>query len=720
MKKIFAKYVLLTLFLLCFSGLYISTAEASVVTTPTPTVTPTPTITPPVVEKFSYQIAITKMPSKTVYSKGDKLNFSDMVVESYYTDGTSAVITDYSIQNYFPDQIGPQTVFISYQNQMAILQIMVVPATVKNITTTYHDTLTLTLSWDAIPGALRYEIYEQDAATGFFNLASVSDINSITLSAMAGTVHKYQICVVEMSGGYEYRGPMSDTYTTATNPEAVTGLVVTGTSTNSISLSWNAVANATGYQIYRSNASENKYTLIGTSATPSFVSDKLSSGKSYNYKVCAFSINESYTGGYSNVVDTSTNPAKVSLKFKTGEQKIRLTWTGVTGATAYDVYFGDAVKGYTLITTQKGGSSSYTYLVEGLTLGNTYSFYAVARRDYNGISYNSVTYDIQTTLISLLEPTSVIGKLFPLKKDFLNSVAYQTIPFFKKYINYSKSYAIPGLVTTNVGGFSSTTMCPQGLTFAENYVLMSAYDLTGVENSVIYVMDKNTKALLSTLVLPSKPHLGGLAYDGVNLWLTTGSKLSAIPYTDIVAAATNKASYTYVNYRTTVSLGITASFATFYKDKLWVGTYDELKSTNLYSYTIQNKDTLPTLTRVNTMVMPTRVQGIAFSQKGTMFVSRSCQLYKGLRGYMRQIDVYKPAYSKTVKGVIPLGEPINIVSMPSMNEGIAIDGDYLYVTFESAAFDKASYKMDMITAFRATNVALKNVTEEEVITNLKK
>ncbi|MDF2908779.1 MAG: hypothetical protein K0R34_4100, partial [Herbinix sp.] len=37
--------------------------------------------------------------------------------------------------------------------------------------------------------------------------------------------------------------------------------------------------------------------------------------------------------------------------------------------------------------------------------------------------------------------------------------------------------------------------------------------------------------------------------------------------------------------------------------------------------------------------------------------------------------------------------------VPSMNEGIAIDGKYVYVLYESAAFQDASYKVDRISAF---------------------
>jgi hypothetical protein len=66
---------------------------------------------------------------------------------------------------------------------------------------------------------------------------------------------------------------------------------------------------------------------------------------------------------------------------------------------------------------------------------------------------------------------------------------------------------------------------------------------------------------------------------------------------------------------------------------------------------------------------------------------------------MRRIDVYLPEISEEDTGSMDLGECIKYEYVPSMNEGIAIDGKYLYVLYESAAFQNASYKVDRISAF---------------------
>lgn len=652
------------------------------------------------------QISITQNPIKTTYARGESLDLTGMIVEGYYYDGTRNIISGYDIAGYDCNQFGVQTVFIEYQNYSATLNITVIPAKVTNISASSHSTTSLTLTWDALADVTGYEIYSLDDTTGTYSLTASTESNRITLSYLPGTIHSYQICTIGSIAGIEYRGEFSDTFTAATDPDMVIGLTVVDTTTSSISLSWDEVAGATGYIIYRSPVSTNSTIYCQTTTSTFYTDSRLSSGQSFNYKVCAYTLNVSHSGSSSSIVETSTNPAKMVVNTKAGDQKIRITWAKVTGASSYDIYIGDDNNGYSLLTTNTG-NSSVSFIADGLTTGKAYSFYTIARRNYKGVIYDSpASKRIGINLVKIKD-TSTTGKNFATKSGFIKSWAYTRLAFFEKNVKYSKSIIIPGLITTNIGGFSSTSMCPQGITFAEDYLLLTAYDIASKENSVIYVMDKSSKKLLTTLILPSKTHAGGISYDGSNIWIPTGTKISSVPFSEVEIAVQKGVPYSYIKYNTTSTIGINASYVTYYDNKLWVGSYNELKSTNMYSYIIENKHTAPSLAKTDTIIMPTRVQGIAFTSIGTLILSRSCQLYKGLRGYIRQLDVYKPAFSKGINGILPLGKRINSVDMPSMNEGIAVNGSYLYVNFESSIFARASYKMDRICAFKLTSVTKK-------------
>lgn len=681
-KRILVALIMFLVTIGCSDLLFSNTANAS-----STTVTPT-----------AYQISISSYPIKTVYASGEKLDLEGLRVESYYMDGTINEIKDYTAEGFRSNVVGVQTVYLHYQNCTASFQITVQPAKVTNINVKSHSTTSYTLGWDAAEDVSYYEIYSMDAITGTYLLAATTTENSYTFQPLDKAVKSYQIRTVRNLNGIIYTGEFSDPFTAATSPEAVTSLTVINSSADSVELSWSAVNGASGYRIYRKTSTASDYLYCGTTTSTSYIDTYLNSGTSYQYKVCAYHYSEAFTGAFSPIVDISTNPAKVVLKSKSGDKKIRLTWSKVTGATSYDIYTEDSAGNFILQKTNQGNTNC-TYIFEGLANDETYSFYVIAKRVYLDQVYESPQSDVLSTTVGMVSDTSTVAKYFSDETAFQTSNAYNKIPFFKNNVDYSKSYIIPGLITTNVGGFSSSTMCPQGITFAKGYLLISAYDLSDEENSVVYVLNKKSKELLTTLVLPTDAHVGGICFDGKYIWLTTGSKVSCFPFSDVTAAVKSKEPFSNISFLSVCKVGIATSYITYYNDKLWVGSYDELKTTYMYSYSIDDFDTMVELTKEDTIKMPTRVQGIAFTENGYLILSRSCQLYKGLRGYMRRLDVYQPDFFDEDAVTKSLGSCLTHVYTPSMNEGIAIDGSNLFVIFESAAFANASYTVDRVCAF---------------------
>ncbi len=651
----------------------------------------------------AYQIGISKLPLKTIYTCGESLDLTGLQVQSQNLDGTVSILTDYTYDGYDSSRIGIQTVTIRYQNCIATFNVTVNPMKITNITVREHSTSSYTLTWDMASDVTYYEIYERDDMTGTYTLAGTSFSNFYLFNQPSGTVRTYQIRAVKNLNGILFLGEFSDSYTAATSPDKVQTLTAANSNASSVDLSWSAVTGATGYSIYRRAETAKDFILCTNTVNTSYTDTSLASGTVYEYKICAYVYEDDFFGEASPSVTICTNPATVKLNIKPGEEKARLTWAKVTGATSYDIFAGDGMGGYYLLVTNNGNSNC-SYLLEGLTTGETYSFYIIANRNYNGVVISSAQPDPKSVTITELTPTSTKAKYFEGKTEFMESTAYTMIDSFKNSVNYSKSYIIPGLIETNVGGFISSNMCPQGVCFAKNYLLVTAYDLKDEEMSVVYVLDKNTKELLSTLILPTKAHVGGICFDGTYLWLTTGSKASAIKMSDVNYAVKAGRSYYHVDFFEVCKLGISASYIAYYDDKLWVGTYDELKSTFMYSYEIDDLDTSIELSKVDTLKMPTRVQGISFTEDGYLILSRSCQLYQGLRGYMRRIDVYQPDLANEDGETISLGPVINYIYTPSMNEGIALRGSYLYVLFESGAFPNASYKMDRICAIKLDSV----------------
>ena len=76
---------------------------------------------------------------------------------------------------------------------------------------------------------------------------------------------------------------------------------------------------------------------------------------------------------------------------------------------------------------------------------------------------------------------------------------------------------IPGTVTTCAstdGSIKTDTYIPQGICSTGAYWLVTAYDANKQYPSVIYVIDSGAKKLVSTVLLPNRYHVGGIAFDG--------------------------------------------------------------------------------------------------------------------------------------------------------------------------------------------------------------
>lgn len=134
---------------------------------------------------------------------------------------------------------------------------------------------------------------------------------------------------------------------------APTGLKVTSTTTTTASLSWTAVAGASGYRIYRSGVSE----VVGVANGTSGQVGGLTPNTNYSFQVAAFT-GSGQIGPKSSSASGKTTA--VTLKAPTGVKVTSIaataatvSWTKVPGATSYRVKVNGNIRG-----TADGGLSS--------------------------------------------------------------------------------------------------------------------------------------------------------------------------------------------------------------------------------------------------------------------------------------------------------------------------------------------------------------------------
>lgn len=572
--------------------------------------------------------------------------------------------------------------------------IAVDPAFVMSGVTISDVTMTsLKCQWTAVPGATNYYIYKYNSLTSQYEyLTATVDTFYLLEGLPAG-----EECYITVYAANEVTGSRSNfslPVSAYTKPEKVASFSVVENKAGSITLKWADLSSATGYIVYRGGTG-GTFKKVGTTQIAEYKDTSVEAGKTYQYKIVAYAGTEDNVSEESPAVFTCTPPNAPKITFKGGNQRMRLTWSAITGANGYHVYtYQDGQ--YVLLTTLEGKASK-KFIHTGLENEQEHGYYVTAYRQYNEVTYESAISNVVTGTAVEVAATSTTPKLFKSKAAFKKSDAYTKCLDFRKKTNYGKSFAMPGMVNTNVAEFACTTMIPQGITYAKGCFFMTAYDSKGIENSVVYVVKKSNKKLLTTIVLPNKAHAGGIAFDGKNLWITQAKTLRSIPYQAVSEAIENEEPYIELAaYGVEIDLPQQAATVTYYKKLLWVSSYDELKPGYLVSYKIAKKGSTPSLTPLNTIKMPTRVQGIAFTSNGRLILSRSCQTNAKQRGFLHQLDVYKPNLKKASKGIISLGKIRNSINMPTMNEEIAISGNCLYIVFESVSFSTATMRMDRV------------------------
>ena len=262
---------------------------------------------------------------------------------------------------------------------------------------------------------------------------------------------------------------------------------------------------------------------------------------------------------------------------------------------------------------------------------------------------------------------------------------------------------IPGIVSTRTftegKGTESSSFVPQGICLADRYILVTAYHSKKKHRSVVYAVDMKTKSLVSTLTLPNKYHLGGIAFDGKNIWLTgdTSDKYDGEPFVQYIkyedfVRMIEKPAYDVGKDEMSAPVYIKnkPSFLECDNGILWVGTYigkESSKKGIMNGYRISEGENGPEL---NTF-MYSVITGIDSSAQGAdikdnyLYVSSS---YAGAMGSVRSSFITKYKFAEAKKGNKDLNvekKEVKRVEVPKMNEEIVVTDSGMIINFESAA-----------------------------------
>lgn len=318
---------------------------------------------------------------------------------------------------------------------------------------------------------------------------------------------------------------------------------------------------------------------------------------------------------------------------------------------------------------------------------------------------------------------------FRYDKKFQDTLSHYR--YFGSLYQDGYSTAVPGLESTEIFGGSCSQMVPQGICIAGDYMLVTAYDNGNsygdgrhkANNSVVYVLSNQNpweRKFLTTLVLPDVNHVGGIAFDGENIWIakSTDRECSVVPYGVIEEAANSgQSSYPLEEYGQNVFCGAVASFVAWHDNKLWVGTYTNRVSNmgSLRSYRVKKEGSGQgqklTLEEQEELVIPGYANGVAFwEQAGASYMAVATSKGRYFDSQIYFYQVYQDCYT---------GRDVyycyNSCKFPPMAEELVSDGEHMYFLFESSAtcystraYQKCSYPVDRICAIPARKLFWQN------------
>ncbi|MDS0526066.1 dockerin type I domain-containing protein [Clostridium sp. SHJSY1] len=216
---------------------------------------------------------------------------------------------------------------------------------VSNVTSTVTST-SMAISWAELAGALSYDI-EVDGKI----ITGVTDTSYSITGLTAGTSHTYRVRVITSAGTGDWSEQITkSTLSVVTN---VTSVVAS----TSITLNWDAIQDATSYEIEVDGK-----VITGVTGTSYVISD-LTAGTNHTYRVRV--ITAEGTSDWNEIVTKSTLSLVTNVTAVVNSTSLTVNWATVTGALSYDVEVDGKI-----IT----GLTGTSYAISGLTPGTDHTY----------------------------------------------------------------------------------------------------------------------------------------------------------------------------------------------------------------------------------------------------------------------------------------------------------------------------------------------------------
>jgi fibronectin type 3 domain-containing protein len=367
------------------------------------------------------------------------------------------------------------------------------------------------LAWNAVSEVNGYNIYRSSNVNGTYtklNSSMLSDVSYTDTNLSSNTNYYYKVSVI--TGGVEsvLSGAVSGT-TLLPAPDNLRVITVTDVS---ISLEWNTVSGASGYNLYRSASENGAYTKVNSSiiTTVSYTNTGLSSTTNYYYKVCA--VTGGVDGMQSSFISCTTlmsAPGNFRVTSAT-DNSINLAWNAITGASGYNIYRSIVQNGtYTKLNTSIISVVSYS---DTSLSSNTNYYYKVCAVSSDGVESVMSTAVSGTTLLSAPINLRVITVT-----DVSVSLEWNTLNGANGYNIYRSGNENGTYTKVNTTLISAVSYTNTGISPDTNYY----YKVSGVSSGSVEGVQTSAVSAVTLMPAPSNMRVTSVTDSSMSLaWNT--------------------------------------------------------------------------------------------------------------------------------------------------------------------------------------------------------
>ena len=279
------------------------------------------------------------------------------------------------------------------------------------------------LTWAAVDGAAKYEVYRSGTKDGEYKLYyTTTKLTYTNTSAYAGYWYHYKVKALDADGNEIVTSAIITQCSDCAAPVITAG---NNASTGKVTLKWKAVYGAEKYAIYRATARDGEYVRQYTTTSTSYTNTTSKANVTYYYKVMALatrtaSANSAFSSVAARTCDLAAPVVKASNNAETG--KVVLTWNPVEGAAKYEVY--------------RSGTKDGTYKLYCTLTGTTYT---------NTSANAGYTYYYKVKAISKVMPegnsafSSIVSRTCDCAMPTLELIDYDTDGTPLYYIDYNNN-----------------------------------------------------------------------------------------------------------------------------------------------------------------------------------------------------------------------------------------------------------------------------------------